>query len=70
MILIKAFLVAAIIGMLWLGFYLVTRYHKLFGPHPDDPSETPGARSFGLAHIISIWIGTLGLLIYFLFKSQ
>lgn len=66
MILIKSFLAISLVGWIYLGFYLITRFKKLFGAHPDDPSETPGARSFGLAHIVSIWIGVFALLIYFL----
>lgn len=58
-----------LIFWIWLGYFLITRYHKLFGPHPDDPAESPGARSFGIAHIVSVWIGMLALIIYFLLKN-
>ena len=65
---VKIFLVICILAWIWVAYFLITRYKKLFGAHPDDPSETPGARSFGLAHIVTIWIGMMGLFIFFLFK--
>lgn len=68
MIGIKIVLSILILVWLYVGYYLVTRFHKLFGTHPDDPAETPGARSFGLAHIVTIWIGVLGMLIYLIQK--
>lgn len=49
-----------------LGYRLCVNYNRLFGPNPDDPAETPGARSFGVAHIIAVWIGGMTLAIYFL----
>jgi len=63
-------IVLGILLILWVyvAYYLISRFKKLFGAHPDDPSETPGARSFGLAHIVTIWIGIFGVLIWFLVK--
>lgn len=54
----------------WLGFgcWLVLRFANLFGPHPDDPAETPGARSFGVTHIGIVWLGILALVVWFLFQ--
>jgi len=49
-----------------LGYWLCKNYNRLFGPNPDDPAETPGARSFGVAHIIAVWVGGMALAIYFL----
>jgi hypothetical protein len=66
-VLIKLLLVLFLIGWSWLGLWLVLRYARLFGPHPDDPSESPGARSFGVAHIAIVWIGFFALGLYFLF---
>ena len=43
------------------------KYAALFGPHPDDPAESPGARSFGVAHITIVWLGFFVLALYFLF---
>jgi len=51
-----------------LGLYLLINYQKIFGQHPDDPAESPGARSFGVCHIVAVWIGgmvlAIGALIY------
>lgn len=66
-ILIKLLLVLFLIGWSGLGLWLVLRYGRLFGPHPDDPAESPGARSFGVAHIAIVWIGFFALGFYFLF---
>lgn len=49
-----------------LGIWLVMNFNRLFGPHADDPAETPGARSFGVAHIVAVWIGGIALAIYFI----
>ena len=51
-----------------LGGWLVVRYNVLFGPHKDDPAESPGARSFGVAHIVAVWIGGAALGFYFLLR--
>ena len=69
MIAITILLCIFLLAWIYVGYYLVTRFGKLFGPHPDDPAETPGARSFGLAHIFAIYIGTFSLLIYFIMKT-
>ena len=56
--------------LLWLMFggWLLLKYAVLFGPHPDDPAESPGARSFGVAHICAVWLGTFMLAVYFLIR--
>jgi len=59
-------LILFIIVWTWLGTWLVMNFKRLFGMHADDPAETPGARSFGVAHVITIWIGGMALAIYFL----
>jgi hypothetical protein len=51
-----------------LGLWLIVHYGKLFGPHPDDPAESPGARSFGVTHIWIVWFGVFALAGYFLFR--
>ena len=60
----------AIFIIVWalLGIWLCVNYNRLFGPHKDDPSETPGARSFGVTHIVAIWIGGMALAIYYICK--
>ena len=66
--LLKIFIVLFLIAWTGLGVWLVARYGALFGPHPDDPAETPGARSFGVAHIGAVWIGGFCLAVYFLLR--
>ena len=67
-VLLKTAIVLFLLGWTWLGGWLVVRYSVLFGPHRDDPAETPGARSFGVAHIGAVWVGAFALAVYFLFR--
>lgn len=65
--LIKTVLVLFLLSWTAFGGWLLLKYGALFGPHPDDPSETAGARSFGVAHVVSVWVGFFALAFYFLF---
>lgn len=65
-VVLKTFIVLMLLTWSILGVWLVVRYNLLFGPHRDDPAETPGARSFGVAHIAAVWIGGFALGVYFL----
>ena len=65
---IKTGLVLFLIIWFLLGAWLVAKYNVLFGPHKDDPAETAGARSFGVAHIIAVWLGGVAIGFFFLFK--
>ena len=65
---VKTALTLFIIGWLFFGAWLVWKYAVLFGPHRDDPSETVGARSFGVTHIGLVWVGFFALATYFLFR--
>lgn len=67
-ILIKTLLTLFILAWLFFGLWLVVKFDVLFGPHRDDPAETPGARSFGVAHVAAVWLGFLVLALYFLFR--
>lgn len=67
-ILIKTALTLFIIAWTSLGVWMLVKYNKLFGPHHDDPAETPGARSFGVAHVASVWFGFFVLALYFLLR--
>lgn len=60
----------ALFLIIWtiLGVFLLMKYHAIFGAHPDDPSESPGARSFNIAHIVAVWVGGEALALYFLFR--
>lgn len=66
-ILIKILIVAFLLGWTVLGAWLVVKYGALFGPNPEHLDETPGARSFGLAHIGAVWVGAFALAVWFLF---
>ncbi|RYD21857.1 MAG: hypothetical protein EOP88_09925 [Verrucomicrobiaceae bacterium] len=65
---VKTALTLFIIGWLFFGAWLVFKYAALFGPSHDDPSETVGARSFGVTHIGLVWVGFFALATYFLFR--
>ena len=67
-ILINTILVVFILGWTAFGVWMVVKYAVLFGPHRDDPAESPGARSFGVTHIGLVWIGVFALAVYFLFR--
>lgn len=66
--LIKSALVLFILGWSLFGVWLVVKYAVLFGPHRDDPAESPGARSFGVTHVGIVWLGAFALAVYFLFR--
>ena len=68
MFILKFGIVIYLIIWVMLGAWLALRAKALFGPHKDDPAESPGARSFGVAHIIAVWIGGMAIGVYFLFK--
>lgn len=67
-ILIKTALTLFIIAWSFFGIWMLVKYNQLFGPHRDDPSETAGARSFGVAHVASVWFGFFVLALYFLLR--
>jgi hypothetical protein len=60
----------ALFMVFWLGFavWLLVKYERLFGYHPDDPAETPGARSLNLTQVWSCWFGVFAIAGYFLFR--
>jgi len=66
--LIKTLLVLFLVGWTFFGLWMVVKFNMLFGPHRDDPAETPGARSFGVAHVASVWFGFFVLALYFLLR--
>lgn len=65
---IKISLALFLIAWTIFGVWILLKYNRLFGPHRDDPAETAGARSFGVAHIVSVWFGFFVLALYFLFR--
>lgn len=65
-LIVKLLIVTFLVAWTLLGGYLVVKYGALFGPHHDHRAETPGARSFGIAHIVAVWVGAFVLAVYFL----
>jgi hypothetical protein len=68
MILLKIALALFLIAWTVFGIWMLLKFNLLFGPHRDDPAETPGARSFGVTHVVSVWFGFFVLALYFLFR--
>lgn len=66
-ILTKLLLLAFLLFWMGFGVWLLIKFEGLFGGHPDDPSETPGARSLNLTQVWSCWFGMLAVTLYFLF---
>ncbi|WP_411826725.1 hypothetical protein [Luteolibacter sp. AS25] len=54
----------------WMGVavWLVVKYENIFGLHPDDPSETDGARTLNMTQVWSCWFGFFAIAVYFLFN--
>ena len=67
-IIVKISLVLFLIFWLGFGAWLLIRFEKLFGYHPDDPAETPGARSLNQTQVWSCWFGIFAVAGYFLFS--
>jgi len=63
-------LLLMLVTTLWLvgGFFGIKNWHKIFGRPNEDPTESAGARSYGTAHIISIYMIPLCFFIYFIFE--
>ena len=67
MLFFKVLVVLGLVPWTLAGLYLFARFQKLFGPDRGQPSETPGARSFGMTHVFAVWVGGMALGIYFAF---
>ena len=66
LVIVKIFLALFLIGWSGLGLYLLVRFGDLFGLHPDDPSESSGARALNLTQVGSVWVGVFAVAFYFL----
>ncbi len=51
-----------------LGLWLMLKYETLFGDHPDDPAESPGARSLNVTQVSIVWVGCFAVAFYFLIR--
>ena len=49
--LLKTALALFLIGWTGFGGWMIWKFAVLFGPHPDDPAESPGARYYGVTHV-------------------
>lgn len=67
-ILLKSFIVLFLAAWSCFGLWMVWRYERLFGFHPDDPAESSGARSLNVTQVSIVWVGVFGLAVYFLFN--
>ncbi len=68
MILIKIFLSLFLIAWSGLGLWMLVKYEALFGFHPDDPSESSGARALNVTQVTSVWFGFFAVAFYFLIR--
>jgi hypothetical protein len=67
MIIFKILVALSLIPWTIAGCVLIAKFQALFGPDSGQPSETPGARSFGITHVFAVWVGGMALGIYFAF---
>jgi hypothetical protein len=65
-ILLNIALVLFLLGWLVVAGWLLVKYEKIFGLHPDDLSETPGARTLNMTQVWSVWFGFFAIALYFL----
>jgi hypothetical protein len=43
------------LGSIWVGFYMLKNYQKLFGKDPSMPSENESARAYSQVQIFCVW---------------
>lgn len=67
-ILIKLILALFLIVWSGVGLWLMVKYENLFGWHPDDPSESSGARALNMTQVWSVWFGFFAVALYFLIR--
>jgi hypothetical protein len=65
---IKLALVLFLLAWSGLGVWLAVKYENLFGWHPDDPSESSGARALNMTQVWSVWFGFFAVAVYFLIR--
>ena len=54
-------LIASVVFLaaLYVGYYLVRNYHRLFGVDPSIPSEGPSSRAYWQVQVFAIWAHVL-----------
>ena len=65
---IKIALALFLIAWSGLGLWMLVKYDRLFGRHPDDPSESSGGRALNLTQVYSVWFGFFAVAVYFLIR--
>lgn len=68
LILVKIFLALFLIAWSGVGVWMVVKYDRIFGYHPDDPSESSGARALNVTQVGSVWFGFFAVAFYFLIR--
>ncbi len=66
LIIVKIFLALFLIAWTGVGIWMVVKYDRIFGYHPDDPSESSGARALNVTQVGSVWFGFFATAFYFL----
>jgi len=62
----KVLMSVALVALLYGGVVALKNWSKIFGRPQDDPTETAGARSYGITHIVAIYLVTLSFMLYFI----
>ena len=65
---IKIALALVLVAWCGLGLWMLVKYDRLFGRHPDDPSESSGGRALNLTQVSSVWFGFFAVAVYFLIR--
>ncbi len=68
MVLLKCVLFLFLVGWCGLGLWMLLRYDRLFGLHPDDPAESSGARALNVTQVSIVWVGVFKIALYFLIR--
>lgn len=68
LIIVKIFLALFLIAWSGVGVWMVVKYDRIFGYHPDDPSESSGARALNVTQVGSVWFGFFATAFYFLIR--
>lgn len=67
-VVLKCALFFFLVGWCGLGLWMMLRYDRLFGLHPDDPAESSGARALNVTQVSIVWVGVFKIALYFLIR--
>lgn len=68
MVVLKFALFFFLVAWCGLGLWMMLRYDRLFGLHPDDPAESSGARALNVTQVSIVWVGVFKIALYFLIR--